>query len=117
MIGETMKSETIDIQSQQYQLFQREYLQNRKKIFTFIFFLVGNRADADDIFQDACVVMWKKFDSFKPGTSFVAWAKQICRNLVMDYRKKRKRRKVVGLGRQDRGSVGLPFRTRAESGG
>ena len=92
-----MKSESINIDDPRYQLFQREYLHNRKAIFTFVFILVGNRADADDIFQDACVVMWKKFDSFTPGTSFIAWAKQICRNLVMDYRKKRRRRKVVGL--------------------
>ncbi len=92
-----MKSETSNNQDERYRLFQREYLQNRKAIFTFVFILVGNRVDADDIFQDACVVMWKKFDSFTPGTSFVAWAKQICRHLVMDYRKRRRRRKVVGL--------------------
>lgn len=97
MTGGMMKSETIDNQDERYRLFQREYLQSRQVIFTFLFILVGHRADAEDLFQEACVVMWKKFDSFTPGTSFVAWAKQICRHLVMDVRKKRRRRKVVSL--------------------
>jgi RNA polymerase sigma-70 factor (ECF subfamily) len=39
--------------------------------------LLGNRHDADDVLQQASVLMWQKFDTFEPGTDFVAWASKV----------------------------------------
>ncbi len=36
------------------------------------------------------MVMWRKFDQFIPETDFVAWGVAIARNLVLDFRKKKK---------------------------
>ncbi len=36
--------------------------------------LVGNRHDAADVVQRASVTLWRKFDTFEPGTDFLAWA-------------------------------------------
>ena len=80
-----------------YSRFLNHYLQVRRTIYTYVYMFVGNAADADDIFQDVCVVMWNKFDQFRPGTNFLAWAKQITRNLVMDYRKRHRRHHTKGL--------------------
>jgi len=80
-----------------YKSFRELFLQHRKTIYSFIFVHVGNAADADDLFQDVCVVLWRKFDQFHIGTNFKAWAKQICRNVIMDFRKQRRRHPVKGL--------------------
>jgi RNA polymerase sigma-70 factor len=80
-----------------YNTFVQSFAQVRRSIYAFIFVLVGNAADADDLFQEVCVVLWRRFDQFTPGTNFLAWAKQIARNLVMDYRKRRSRRVVTAL--------------------
>jgi RNA polymerase sigma-70 factor (ECF subfamily) len=39
--------------------------------------LLGNRHDADDVLQQASVLMWQKFDAFQPGTDFLAWASKV----------------------------------------
>ncbi len=82
---------------ERYGTFERHFLECRKALYAFIFALTSNAADTEDIFQEASVIMWRKFDRFKPGTNFRAWAKQIARNLIMDHRKRQRRQKVTGL--------------------
>lgn len=87
-------------QQENYERFLRQFLQHRNQIFTFIFALVGNRQDTEDIFQEVSTIMWRRFDQFEPGTHFLAWARQIGRNVVMDYRRKRRRQLAVPLDDQ-----------------
>lgn len=39
-----------------------------------VYAIVRNMHDVDDIYQQACMVMWRKFDTYQPGTPFVKWA-------------------------------------------
>lgn len=50
---------------------------NQRKIFAYIYTLVPNRADAEDILQETSVTIYKKFAEFELGTDFVAWANRI----------------------------------------
>ena len=68
----------------------RLYVVNERRIYGFIFALIHDWSAAEDILQDTAQVMWSKFDTFDPGTNFVAWALCIARYQVMDYRKRRK---------------------------
>jgi RNA polymerase sigma factor (sigma-70 family) len=61
---------------------------NQKRIYTFILALVPNHQDADDLFQETVLLMWSKFDSFTPGTSFVAWGCTIARYQILSVRKR-----------------------------
>ncbi|MCG8376941.1 MAG: sigma-70 family RNA polymerase sigma factor, partial [Chlorobiales bacterium] len=83
--------------NERYKAFLNEYLKARKPLYAFVYVMTHNAADADDIFQEASSILWRKFDQFQAGTNFMAWAKQIARNLVMDLRKKRGRHPVVDL--------------------
>jgi RNA polymerase sigma-70 factor (ECF subfamily) len=83
--------------NERYKAFLSEYLLVRKPLYAFIYVLTHNAADTDDIFQEASSILWRKFEQFEEGTNFLAWAKQIARNLVMDLRKKRVRRPVLDL--------------------
>ena len=72
--------------------FTRLLLENRKRIFGFVLSLMPSGSDVDDVFQNACAVMWRKFDQFESGTNFAAWALQIARYEVMDHYAREKRR-------------------------
>lgn len=64
------------------------------QILAYINALLLNWDDAEDVFQDSCVVLWRKFDEFRPGTNFVAWALRIAQNKAMDFQKGRARRRT-----------------------
>jgi RNA polymerase sigma-70 factor (ECF subfamily) len=80
-----------------YKSFEELFLEHRKAIYSFIYVHIGNAADADDLFQDVCVVLWRRFGQFQVGTNFKAWAKQVCRNVIMDFRKRRRRHPMQGF--------------------
>jgi RNA polymerase sigma-70 factor (ECF subfamily) len=50
---------------------------HQRKIFAYLYTLVPNRADADDLLQETCLTIYEKFDEFEDGTDFVAWANRI----------------------------------------
>lgn len=54
--------------------------------------LLLNRSDAEDLFQDTCIVLWQKFDEYSRGTNFLAWALRIADYKVMNFRQKQSRR-------------------------
>jgi len=54
--------------------------------------LLLNRSDAEDLFQDTCIVLWQKFDEFSRGTNFLAWALRIADYKVMNFQQKQSRR-------------------------
>jgi RNA polymerase sigma-70 factor, ECF subfamily len=57
------------------------------QIHGYILALVRNRADADDLFQTTSLVLWRKFDSFQPGSSFFAWARRTAELVVCNFLK------------------------------
>lgn len=74
--------------------FLRVFSQHSRKIFEFISTLVFCSSDAEDVFQDVCVVLWRKFDSYDPEGSFYAWACKIAYLEVLYLRRKSKKLQV-----------------------
>lgn len=68
---------------------------HQRQIFAYIYTLVPDRHDAEDLLQDTSVVICEKFDEFTPGTDFVAWACQIAWWRVRYSRQKFARCKVI----------------------
>jgi RNA polymerase sigma-70 factor (ECF subfamily) len=71
------------------------------QILSYINALLLDWNDAEDVFQETCVVLWEKFDEFQPGTSFLAWALRIAQYKAMDHLKKRGRRAAFHARLQD----------------
>jgi RNA polymerase sigma-70 factor (ECF subfamily) len=72
-------------ENSQYEQFLRLLRLNEKKIYGHILSLIPKRSIAEDIMQDAIVVMWRKFPDYKDDSNFSAWGITIGRYLVMDY--------------------------------
>ncbi|MBX3433662.1 MAG: sigma-70 family RNA polymerase sigma factor [Pirellulales bacterium] len=66
--------------------------EHHRALFAFVYSLVHNHADAEDVYQQAALTMWRKFDDFQIGTSFSAWAAQVVRNTARDWLKAKRRR-------------------------
>lgn len=75
--------------------FLKLFLRHQQEVYAYILTLVPNMHDADDLFQDGMVVMWRKFDRFRPGTNFAAWGVQIMRYQILEYRRNLARSKQV----------------------
>lgn len=56
--------------------------------------LVPHWADAEEVLQEANLIMWKKFDQFKLGTSFFSWSCKIIHLTAKDFRKRQGRSKL-----------------------
>ena len=67
---------------------------SQRKLYAFILSLVRNPSDADDILQEANLVMWRKWQDFQPGTNFEAWAFTVARFQVMAFRKRQQRSRL-----------------------
>jgi RNA polymerase sigma-70 factor, ECF subfamily len=52
---------------------------HHRQIFSYIYALLRNFNDAEDVFQQTSLTLWEKFDEYQPGTSFPAWAYAIAR--------------------------------------
>jgi RNA polymerase sigma-70 factor (ECF subfamily) len=76
-------------------LFLSLFLRNERRLYAYILTLLPNRADADDVFQEASLVMWDKFDGDHPPDDFVAWGCRIAYFKVLDFCKKRQRSRVL----------------------
>lgn len=76
-------------------LFLRLYTKHQHRILAYIFTLVPNRADAEDLLQDSAALMWEKFDQFELGTDFAAWACRVAFLKVSNHRKRFARSKLL----------------------
>ncbi len=68
--------------------FERLFLENQRAIYSFIFAMLSSPADAEDIFQNTCLIMLKKSDQYRPATNFLTWARQIAQYEVFNYRRR-----------------------------
>lgn len=71
--------------------FVSSYTGCQSQLFAFLLSLLGSPQQAEEVLQEANLVIWRKSDQFIPGTSFIAWAISIARYQAMAYREKQGR--------------------------
>lgn len=71
------------------------------RILGYLDVLLLNRDDAEDLFQETCVVLWQKFGEFKSGTNFLAWALRVADHKVMNFRTTQSRRAMFTASLRD----------------
>ena len=65
--------------------------QNQRRVFLYVMTLVPNWNDAEEIVQEANLVLWREFAQFQLGTNFAAWACKVAFHQVLAWRKKKQR--------------------------
>lgn len=71
------------------QEFEKAYLSYADKIYRFLYWQTREQAVAEDLTGEAFSRAWRKWDSYRGG-SMQAWLFQIARNLLIDYRRKKR---------------------------
>jgi RNA polymerase sigma-70 factor (ECF subfamily) len=67
---------------------------SQSRLYGYIHSLVRDLNDADDLFQQTTLVLWKKFDEFDRRRSFFAWACGIARLEVANFLRGRARQRL-----------------------
>ena len=79
--------------------FMRLFATHRRRVYQYILSLLPNLQDADDVLQETNIILWRKFDEYRDGTSFLAWASKVAYFEVLKHRRR--------LARAGRGVVVL----------
>ena len=61
------------------------------------FRMTGDRDDADEVTQEACLKAYRSFSQFRPGSNYRAWIFRILTNLCLDHLRRQKRSPVGRL--------------------
>ena len=64
----------------------------QRRLHAFLWSLLGRPTDVDDVLQEVNVVLWRKRETFRPGSDFFAWAFEIARLQVLAHRGRKSRR-------------------------
>lgn len=64
---------------------------HQRRLYAFIYSLVGRASDAEDVLQETNLVLWRKSAQFQMGTDFLAWSFRVAHFQVLAFRKRRYR--------------------------
>jgi RNA polymerase sigma-70 factor (ECF subfamily) len=74
--------------------FAEHLRQSQSRLYGYIHALVHDLNDADDLFQQTSLVLWKKFDEYDPRRSFFSWACGVARFEVANFVRARGRQRL-----------------------
>jgi len=80
--------------------FVSQLVRHQRRIYAFIGSLVHHQADIEDLYQQTCLVLWKKHDQYDGNRDFFPWACGFAKHEVFNYLRKRDQRGRVYLSEQ-----------------
>jgi len=70
--------------------FLKLFVKHNRRLFAYVLTMIPNHMDAEDVLQETASILWSKFTEYEAGSNFYAWARQIARNKVLEYYKRKK---------------------------
>ncbi|MFA6043474.1 MAG: RNA polymerase sigma factor [Phycisphaerales bacterium] len=101
MDAEAIKPEPAFGSSLSRDEFATRYQCARPQLTLLAFAILGDRALAEDLVQEAAVTALERLSSFDPATSLLAWMSQIVRNHSLNALKSRTRRRTFATSSDD----------------
>lgn len=89
-VGERVAQQQMGIQ-QPSEEFVQLFTRTQRRLYLTILAQVPRPDDAEEILQNANVIIWSKYHQFEAGTNFFAWAARIAKYEVLKYRQKHAR--------------------------
>jgi RNA polymerase sigma-70 factor (ECF subfamily) len=72
--------------------FVRLLTSSRHALFGYIYSIVRSTSDAEDLFQQTSLLLWKKFDQYEADSNFLAWACAVARFEIRNFQVRDRRR-------------------------
>ena len=82
--------------------FLRLFLKYNGQLYSFIYTLVPNHADAEDFLQETASTLWQKIDEFEDNSNFLAWAKRVAKYKILNFYTKIKEGLILDEGMIDK---------------
>jgi RNA polymerase sigma-70 factor (ECF subfamily) len=73
---------------QHHDQFVERFVRSQDRIYAYVAMLLPNRADAEEVFQQTSLILWKKWLQFDPNRDFVRWACGMAHNEVRNFLRK-----------------------------
>jgi RNA polymerase sigma-70 factor, ECF subfamily len=87
--------ETPEFAGDRYERFVALLARHGAAVRTYLRCLLSSWQDVEEVNQETCLVLWKKFDRFDPASDFRAWAFTIARLEALKYRRRVVRDRLV----------------------
>ena len=81
----------MDRRAERSEEFTEQLRACHRQVFGYLFALLRNLENTQDVFQQTCVVLWDRFDEFTLGTNFAAWACKVAQFKAREFLKSRRR--------------------------
>ncbi|MBN1396187.1 MAG: sigma-70 family RNA polymerase sigma factor [Pirellulales bacterium] len=78
-----------------YEQFVGLFAQTHDNLFAYVFSLLPRWSDAEDVFQQTSLILWRKFAEFQPGSDFLAWACRVAFFEVQNFRRAAGRQRLT----------------------
>jgi RNA polymerase sigma-70 factor, ECF subfamily len=77
--------------------FLQAFLSHQRALYAYTLTLLRAHADADDVFQEMGMALWRKRQEFRAGSNFYAWASRVAYLEVCNFRAKmaRQRKRIA----------------------
>ncbi|QNN21068.1 sigma-70 family RNA polymerase sigma factor [Planctomycetales bacterium ZRK34] len=82
------------MQSEQHEQFAKQFIRCQGKVYGYIATLLPRADDAEEVFQQTSLVLWKKWDEFDLSRPFVPWACSIAHFEVMNFLRRQRTGRV-----------------------
>src|SRR3954471_3241602 len=83
--------------ARQHDQFAERFVRTQARIYAYVATLLPNRADAEEVFQQTSLALWKKWQQFDPGRDFVRWACGMAHYEALTFLRKHADRRRVAL--------------------
>lgn len=90
-LGELHSQEATSQEDLRRDAFARLFAKHDRWLFAYLVTLLSSPVDAEEVFQEISVVIWRNYEQFELGTDFVKWASVIAHNQVRKFRRQGRR--------------------------
>ena len=75
---------------ERHNLFAELINRHQSELYGYIYAVIRSWEDTDDLYQSVCLILWRKFESFRSGSDFFAWARQTAKIEISSFLRHRR---------------------------
>lgn len=75
--------------SDRQQQFTEQFVGCNRRLFGYVIALLPNFDEAEEAYQETCMRLWAKWESYDPNRDFLTWACGFAKNVVRELRQKK----------------------------
>ncbi|NLE38782.1 MAG: sigma-70 family RNA polymerase sigma factor [Pirellulaceae bacterium] len=71
------------------------FMRHQARLARYVLVLLPHASDAEDVVQETAITLWRRFDEYKPGTNFHAWACRTAYLKILEHRRRCDSRQAI----------------------